>query len=190
MEQAKRIWARLKPGVGIAADESPAESLEPEDTPFPESMPSPGERRHRNWFTEERGGNASPKRLEITNEVMVVSGGPLKMRGNLTLIDEEGDVTHANELTLCRCGASENKPLCDEKHIDIEFLDNGRFDRASDCMDIRRPQNVTITMVKDGPLKFRGFLKVRNGKGQECTTMRGALCRCGLSAKKPFCDCQ
>jgi CDGSH-type Zn-finger protein len=31
-----------------------------------------------------------------------------------------------NRVTLCRCGASENKPFCDGRHIDIEF-DDGHF---------------------------------------------------------------
>lgn len=193
MEDATKAWAYLRPGVGLRTGASPVESpepLEPELGPSEDDRLSVGERRHNRWFTEERKGESVPKRLEIPNEVVVTSGGPLKMTGNITLIDEDGSVSHANQLSLCRCGASQSKPLCDENHVEIEFLDNGRFDRASDCMAVKRPQNVTVTVVKDGPLKFRGYLKIRNRKGQECTTMQGALCRCGRSAKKPFCDCQ
>jgi len=141
------------------------------------------------WFREQRGNKRVPKRLDVPNEAMVTSGGPLKITGNLTLIDEDGTVTHANHLTLCRCGASRNKPICDDQHLDIEFLDNGNIHKASDCMPIKRPQTLTITCIKDGPLKFRGYLRVYNSKGQECLSMQGALCRCGQSTKKPFCDC-
>jgi CDGSH-type Zn-finger protein len=28
-----------------------------------------------------------------------------------------------NRVTLCRCGASMNKPLCDRAHVDIDFQD-------------------------------------------------------------------
>ena len=142
------------------------------------------------WFREQRGGKRVPKRLEVPNEAMVTSGGPLKITGNLTLIGENGEVTHANHLTLCRCGASRSKPMCDEQHLDIEFLDNGNIHQASDCMPVTRPQTITLTCIKDGPLKFRGYLRVFNRKGQECLSMQGALCRCGKSTKKPFCDCQ
>jgi CDGSH-type Zn-finger protein len=141
------------------------------------------------WFREQRGNKRVPKRLEVPNEAMVTSGGPLKITGNLTLIEEDGEVTHANHLTLCRCGASKNTPICDDQHLDIEFLDNGAISRASDCMPFVRPQTLTITCIKDGPLKYRGYLKVFNSKGQECLSMQGALCRCGRSTKKPYCDC-
>jgi len=140
------------------------------------------------WFLEQRGGKRVPKRLKISNETLVSSGGPLKMTGNITLIHENGNVTHANYLTLCRCGASKNKPFCDDQHLDIEFFDNGAIPQLSDWMSVARPQTITVTCVKNGPLKFRGYLRVYNKKGQECITISGALCRCGKSSKKPFCD--
>jgi CDGSH-type Zn-finger protein len=142
------------------------------------------------WFMEQKGSKRVPKRLDVPNEALVTSAGPLKITGNITFIDEDGEVTHANHLTLCRCGASNNKPLCDDRHLEIEFFDMGNINQASECMPMNRPQTVTITAVKDGPLKYRGYLRVHNRKGQECTTMVGALCRCGRSTKKPFCDCQ
>ena len=140
------------------------------------------------WFLEQRGGKRVPKRLEIANELLVTSGGPLKMTGNIALIHENGNVTHANNLTLCRCGASKNKPFCDDQHLDIEFFDNGSIGQMSDWMSVSRPQTITVTCVKNGPLKFRGYLRIYNKKGQECITISGALCRCGKSSKKPFCD--
>jgi len=140
------------------------------------------------WFLEQRGGKRVPKRLEVANELLVTSGGPLKMTGNITLIHENGSVTHANNLSLCRCGASKNKPICDDQHLDIEFFDNGSISQLSDWMAVSRPQTITVTCVKNGPLKFRGYLRIFNKKGQECITVSGALCRCGKSSKKPFCD--
>ena len=142
------------------------------------------------WFREQRGTKRVPKRLELPNEALVTSGGPIKITGNITLISEDGEVTHANHLTLCRCGASRSKPICDDQHLNIEFLDNGAIQRASDCMPVKRPQTLTITCIKDGPLKYRGYLRVFNRKGQETLSMQGELCRCGKSTKKPFCDCQ
>lgn len=140
------------------------------------------------WFHEQRGNKRVPKRLEVANEVLVTSGGPLKMTGNITLIDEDGSVTHSNSLNLCRCGGSKSKPICDDQHLEIEFFDGGAVSQLSDWMPVSRPQTVTVTAVKNGPLKFRGYLRIYNKKGQECITMGGALCRCGKSSKKPFCD--
>jgi CDGSH-type Zn-finger protein len=140
------------------------------------------------WFLEQRGNKRVPKRLDVANELLVTSGGPLKMTGNITLINEDGSVTHANSLSLCRCGASKNRPFCDDQHLEIEFFDSGVVTQLSDWMPITRPQTITVTCVKNGPLKFRGYLRIFNKKGQECITMSGSLCRCGKSSKKPFCD--
>lgn len=153
--------------------------------PTPEST---GEKKLDRWFLEQRGNKRVPKRLDVANELLVTTGGPLKLTGNITLINEDGSVTHANNLSLCRCGASKNKPLCDDQHLEIEFFDSGAVSQLSDWMPVSRPQTVTVTAVKDGPLKFRGYLRIYNKRGQECITMSGSLCRCGKSSKKPFCD--
>lgn len=163
---------------------------EPEATPsIPEPKPESTDKKAlERWFVEQRGSNRVPKRLNVANELLVIAGGPLKLTGNITLIDEDGNTTHSNDLTLCRCGGSNNKPLCDDQHLDIEFFDSGAVSQLSDWMPVSRPQTITVTAVKNGPLKFRGYLKILNKRGQECITMSGALCRCGKSSKKPFCD--
>ena len=160
------------------------------------SVPEPATKSHESidekaldrWFLEQRGNKRVRKRLDVANELLVTAGGPLKMTGNITLINEDGSVTHSNSLSLCRCGASKSKPICDDQHLDIEFFDGGAIGQLSDWMPVTRPQTITVTCVKDGPLKFRGYLRIYNKKGQECITMNGALCRCGKSSKKPFCD--
>lgn len=140
------------------------------------------------WFNEQRGNKRAPKHLDIANELLVTAGGPLKLTGNITLVHEDGSLTHSNNLSLCRCGSSNRKPLCDDQHLEIEFFDSGHVSQLSDWMPVTRPQTLTVTCVKDGPLKFRGYLRIYNKRGQECITMSGSLCRCGKSSKKPFCD--
>ena len=140
------------------------------------------------WFQEQQGNKRVPKRLDVANELLITNGGPLKMTGNIRLINEGGSVTNTNSLSLCRCGASKNRPFCDDQHLEIEFFDNGAVQQLSDWMPVTRPQTITVTVVENGPLKFRGYLRIHNKKGQECITMSGALCRCGKSTKKPFCD--
>jgi CDGSH-type Zn-finger protein len=153
--------------------------------PAPEST---GDKKLDRWFLEQRGNKRVPKRLNVANELLVTFGGPLKLTGNITLINEDGEVTHTNNLSLCRCGAAKNGLVCDDQHLEIEFFDSGNVSQLSDWMPVTRPQTVTITAVKNGPLKFRGYLRIHNKKGQEYISMSGSLCRCGKSSKKPMCD--
>ncbi|HEV7146706.1 MAG TPA: (4Fe-4S)-binding protein [Pedococcus sp.] len=46
----------------------------------------------------------------------------------------------------------------------------------------------TVTPVENGPLEVRGDLLVRHEDGTVERLMRAALCRCGQSKNKPFCD--
>lgn len=50
------------------------------------------------------------------------------------------------------------------------------------------PKN-SIRMVKDGPVYISGDLRVVDSEGNSVLEeTRVALCRCGASASKPFCD--
>lgn len=46
----------------------------------------------------------------------------------------------------------------------------------------------TVTAVENGPLALRGDFVVRRGDGTHERLPRAALCRCGQSKNKPFCD--
>jgi len=47
----------------------------------------------------------------------------------------------------------------------------------------------TIEVVEDGPYRVSGACRVRNSRGEDVPTRgRFALCRCGSSSNKPFCD--
>jgi CDGSH-type Zn-finger protein len=49
---------------------------------------------------------------------------------------------------------------------------------------------VIITAYPDGPLLVRGNAEIRTSEGEEIARTRRtvALCRCGLSTIKPYCD--
>ncbi|MGW8484573.1 CDGSH iron-sulfur domain-containing protein [Microbacterium sp. NPDC055903] len=53
-----------------------------------------------------------------------------------------------------------------------------------------RDEEVTITPYPDGPLLVRGAVALVHPDGREIAAHRRtvALCRCGLSSIKPFCD--
>jgi CDGSH-type Zn-finger protein len=140
------------------------------------------------WFRERQKSHGAPRLLDVPNESLVTNGGPLQITGNITLVQEDGSVQYANHLTLCRCGSSGSKPNCDGRHLEREFLNSGKMTQASEIAASQRPSKVTISCIKDGPITFRGRLRLHNQFGQECVKLRGSLCRCGQSTCKPFCD--
>ncbi|TQS42186.1 CDGSH iron-sulfur domain-containing protein [Cryptosporangium phraense] len=50
--------------------------------------------------------------------------------------------------------------------------------------------DVTVTLYEDGPLLVRGDFTIRTQDGATIDPERAtvALCRCGKSGRKPFCD--
>lgn len=54
--------------------------------------------------------------------IKVLSKGPLRVSGTVTLLDADGNPIPTKEaFSLCRCGASINKPFCDGTHSKIGF---------------------------------------------------------------------
>jgi len=51
--------------------------------------------------------------------------GPIWLRGGIPVISGADGFTYEvrNRMTLCRCGASKNKPFCDGTHVAIKFRD-------------------------------------------------------------------
>ena len=140
------------------------------------------------WFRKRRKNRGAPRLLEVPNEVLVSNGGPLQITGNITLVHEDGRVQYANHLSLCRCGHSRSKPVCDDQHVDMEFLNSGKISDVSEIAASSDPNRIMISCIKDGPITFLGRIRLHNQFGQECVKMHGSLCRCGQSARKPFCD--
>lgn len=52
------------------------------------------------------------------------------------------------------------------------------------------PREVLITPYRDGPLLVRGSARIVDDQGRELNHRRNAiaLCRCGKSRLRPFCD--
>lgn len=50
-------------------------------------------------------------------KVTVLDNGPYLLAGNVELVDAEGNHFEVKEqIALCRCGHSKNKPFCDGAH--------------------------------------------------------------------------
>jgi CDGSH-type Zn-finger protein/uncharacterized Fe-S cluster protein YjdI len=124
---------------------------------------------------------APPVNLAATREA-----GPYGFRGDLRI-----NGTFAGyRATLCRCGASKNKPFCDGSHHDIHF------DATGEPVTSTSPETLTtrdgplqIDPQTNGPLKVCGNLEITSGTGRMVTRVTNTfLCRCGHSQNKPFCD--
>jgi CDGSH-type Zn-finger protein/uncharacterized Fe-S cluster protein YjdI len=115
----------------------------------------------------------------------VREAGPYAFRGTLVI-----DGTPAPyRATLCRCGASRNKPYCDGSHHEIGFSASGEPQSGSTDMLPSRDGPLAIDPQPNGPLSVRGNLEITSGTGRVVARVTSAtLCRCGGSAMKPFCD--
>jgi CDGSH-type Zn-finger protein len=171
----------------VAYMDDSAEKVEAKSTQNQEDLTTSAKALDR-WFKERQKNHSAPRLLEVPNETLVANAGPLQITGNITLVLEDGSVQYANHLSLCRCGHSKSKPVCDEQHLEAEFLHSGKVHEVSEIAASNRPSKITISCIKDGPITFRGRMRLHNQFGQECIKMRGSLCRCGQSASKPFCD--
>ena len=67
----------------------------------------------------------SVTRLIEDASIFVSPNGPYVVKGKALLLDTvRGKGGSETTCTLCRCGASKNKPFCDGSHWDINFTDN------------------------------------------------------------------
>lgn len=56
--------------------------------------------------------------------ITIIKDGPLAVTGNVELLDQPfAHGVSSEHFTLCRCGASKNKPFCDGSHWNIGFKD-------------------------------------------------------------------
>jgi CDGSH-type Zn-finger protein/uncharacterized Fe-S cluster protein YjdI len=121
------------------------------------------------------------------NRVAVQPSGPLYASGNIVL-KHAGQEVRESRVALCRCGHSKNKPFCDNAHKKAEFKDAGPVASAPEPIDLE-PGPVTIEAYPNGPYVAAGPVHLHAASGREA--FRGtktALCRCGGSQNKPFCD--
>ena len=123
----------------------------------------------------------------VVNTIQIREGGPYAVRAEIHL--DGGSAFY--RATLCRCGASKNKPFCDSSHHEVGFSATGEpatIDNKSAMLEVRNGP-LAIDPQTDGPYAVRGNMEFMSGTGRVVARMQSAkLCRCGGSNTKPFCD--
>jgi CDGSH-type Zn-finger protein len=67
---------------------------------------------------------ALPQSISLVQDPTKNVSGPLWVRGGIVVESADGETYEVrNRQTLCRCGASANKPFCDGSHIPAGFRD-------------------------------------------------------------------
>lgn len=133
----------------------------------------------------QRLDGAHDERAPPVNLLSVRESGPYAIRGPLRIDGEQ----RGFRATLCRCGASKNKPFCDGSHHDVNFAATGEPPTGKTDMLPVRDGVLAIDPEPNGPLSIRGNLEVISGTGRVVARVTAArLCRCGGSVSKPFCD--
>lgn len=125
------------------------------------------------------------------NVIIVADSGEYRFHGDVELVNGEGEtLTEEYRLTLCRCGASDNKPYCDNSHREIGFAAPGDVtDNRKEMDDVEPSGALKVVVSAGGPLLLRGAFEIQNPSGDQIFRgQKAALCRCGGSADKPFCD--
>ncbi len=65
-----------------------------------------------------------PAELALIEDPALGVSGPLQLRGGIRMQSANGESYEIrNRQTLCRCGASSNKPFCDGSHASMKFRD-------------------------------------------------------------------
>ena len=121
--------------------------------------------------------------------VRIEPNGPLFVEGDLRLRLPDGEVVQETRVALCRCGESKNKPFCDNSHVEKGFEDPGhavesKLGPRGDAGE----GTLTLSLAPNGPVLLEGPVSVVGADGVSSEGGKGALCRCGASAGKPYCD--
>jgi len=124
-----------------------------------------------------------------SNEAFTAPNGPLIATGEIQVDTGTGVLESKPRASLCRCGASAKKPFCDGSHRTSGWTEAGEFAPADNLPDLTATGPVVFVPVPDGPLLANGPLTLQNAQKQPIArTTEAALCRCGASANKPYCD--
>src|SRR5262249_29408260 len=121
------------------------------------------------------------------NTARLTPDGPTCFDGDIVLVLADDDVRAETRVSLCRCGASRNKPYCDRSHEHVPFREAGLLPPDAASIAPAGSGELTITVKRNGPLKCIGPLALIASDGRVAVADETFLCRCGASGNKPYC---
>jgi CDGSH-type Zn-finger protein/uncharacterized Fe-S cluster protein YjdI len=136
-------------------------------------------------IVHERLDGGPQETAPLVNLARVRENGPVAIHADM-ILEGQGAAYRA---TLCRCGASKNKPYCDTSHVATGFVATGEPANQTSEPLATRAGTLKVTPLKNGPLLVEGNLEVVSGTGRTINRVtRTKFCRCGKSANRPYCD--
>ena len=137
----------------------------------------------------ERKDGGEAEAADAENVVSVMYNGPLYVRGDLEVDGGAEDMSGVRfRAALCRCGQSKSKPFCDNSHEDAGFKDYGAVGDSGEGFDAPGG-TLKVGRAPNGPLLLSGNFTIVAASGRKAWKgKKAALCRCGQSQNKPFCD--
>jgi len=141
-------------------------------------------------FGRTDGGPSEP--VPEKNILTLNENGPIYIEGDIHVLSGDGTVLlEDTRISLCRCGESQHMPFCDGIHTIVGFIDAGKVQtNKKEYVEKRTDsEKLQVTLQPNGPLILKGPFIIKNADGEiGFQGNRAALCRCGMSKKRPFCD--
>lgn len=130
--------------------------------------------------------------VQTENQVKLSIDGPLDFSGRVEIFAADGGyISTEQQCSLCRCGASHHKPFCDDSHKREAFKDPGQLQLQRDFGQAlaQADGELSVRISPAGPYILQGPVSIKSADGRQCLNREKiALCRCGASNHKPFCD--
>jgi CDGSH-type Zn-finger protein/uncharacterized Fe-S cluster protein YjdI len=140
----------------------------------------------------ERKDQGAAEATPPNNSISFTADGPIYLKGKVHIQDTDGNVLlDDNRVALCRCGYSQNKPVCDNSHSEEGFEAPTAFrtDNLNQHEHFKTSGPLTVKTMPNGPYIVDGEAILYSDSMQpRRRSGRMALCRCGASKNKPFCD--
>jgi CDGSH-type Zn-finger protein/uncharacterized Fe-S cluster protein YjdI len=140
----------------------------------------------------ERKDQGEPEHTPPANSISFTADGPIYLKGNIRVVDaDDTTILEDSRVALCHCGFSNNKPVCDNTHKKENFEAPTAFRTDRLTKDDEGDSNgvLNVQLMENGPYIVDGKAILYSDSMQpRACSGRMALCRCGGSKNKPFCD--
>lgn len=86
----------------------------------------------------------------MSTKIKCAPNGPLIVEGECPLISSSGESSSiGGKKALCRCGASNMKPICDGSHVGIDFKDDNESDPRKNKKFVYKGEKITVFYNKE-----------------------------------------